>query len=819
MVKPDSMNTGGLCLSIVLCVFVGPVFGQDDAKSVPARPSHIDFQVTAAGSQRYAPGHWGLLESQVRNSGDSLETVRGLAWFDTDPALQFGRDVIVPPQSVRRSWFLVRGPDADSSVRSMELTYGLAAATPGEEPAGTQETTSKGLFVPRSRPRVLFVNDTGPEEVQAYDLISSVRQQASPQMLLLDVPTRRLPPVEEAWDIADAVILTGDRIAHDTLAQTALLGWVRRGGSLWIPLDLIDHRIVQEMFADRLKLDVINRSSLNQFQIVPTAGSAEAPSPELLVETPVDLVRVVVDGAEVSHTIDGWPAAFHLQFGRGHVTFTAIGAGGLFVQPHQFVDQSLVAPGEGIRFTNAASSVFQRVFGRVRTESFSAETLDQYVTSRIGYETPQRSIVGLLLGLHVVLSLVVMRVLHRRDRPGWVLWSCPVLAIVAAGLLVGAGSASRSAPPGQQIFQFVEAETGRSVATVEGTLAVYSDVDFSPRLGTETGAVFVPDRRAMQQARWRLIRSDLNRWHSEGIQLRPGVRTAPFKSRITLDRPLRAVGTLDANGLSGYLESPLALAPQDALIASRTHVTLPVDITADGRIETSGAVLPPGQFLNASVVSAEQTRRQEVLREMFRADGRSSLNVTRPSLLFWTRPLDLKSGDLDAEAADGAALFMLPLEVIRPPAGSAVRVPSPLITYRAVPTAGSHATPAFFSNSQGTWSEYPRAGTITLLFQLPTELLPLEADSAVVTLKITAASRDVTVRGVSRADAAGEFSSPVGVREVKLDSAQFDVNETGGIPIQVSVGAAASESDADAPMQDRYWKMDWVQFEFRGRTR
>lgn len=791
------------------------VTGQDVPESnESANP--ISLEVTPSGSMRYVPGHWGLMESQIRNEGDTQETVRCLAWFDTEPSLQFGREVTLPAQSVRRTWFTVRAPDGDSSIRSMDLSFGQSSV---DGSAGAQQTDTRNLVVPRSRPRVLFVTDGDSKEIHAFDLVSAGRTLALPGMLLMSVPSRRLPPVEAAWDIADAVILTGDRIGRDELAKSALMGWVRRGGSLWIPLDLIDPGIVQDLLSDRLQLDVVGRTSLNQIQLKSVNAATQAPVPELVVETPVDLVRVAANGAEVSHTVDGWPAAIHLQYGRGLVTITTVGLGGWIAMPPELVDQSLVTADNSIRFTPAAAELYQTVFGRLQSDPFEPESLEAYVSSRIGYETPPRSIVGWLLGGYVVLALLLMRTLRRLDRSGWILGAVPALSIAAATTLIVLGSMSRSEPPGQQVVQIIESESGRSELTVSGTMAFYSDQDFTPELGTKTGAAFLPDRRGMQNARWRLIRTDLNNWHTEGVQFRPGVRIAHFNSRLPVDRPLRAAGTFNANGFTGRLESPFDIAAEDALVAARTYVTLPVNITDNGTMQSAGNVLPPGEFLNESVVSAEQTRRQDMLRELFRVEGRSSPVVTRPSLLFWAPPLDIQTGELDGAAADGAALFTLPVEIERPDAGARFTVPPPFISYRAVPKADSRAIPAFFSNPLGTWTEYPRAGDITLRFQLPSELLPLEAEGATLTLKISASSRQLLVYGSDLSTPAGDFTSPVGVREVDLEQSQIELTEDGQIDVLLSIGEATDEADSDAPIQDRYWKMDWVQLEFHGRTK
>lgn len=790
--------------------------GQD--ATPPEKAKRINLRVTGGGSFRYAPGHWGVVNARVINPGDDT-SVRCVSWFEGDSALRFGREITVPRESVRQSWYSVQAPAGNRSARSLEFVYGNASADGNAVASEAVETDLLSLIVPVSRPRVLYANDREPAELAILSLLSAARSQMA-TTALLNIFSETLPPVEEAWDIADLAILSADRIGHDSLAQAALQAWVRRGGNLWIPLDLIDPDIVTEMFGDRLQMDVVNRTSVTAFRVMTEPPLPEIQQPELKVEQPIDFVRVVVDGVTVTHRLDDWPAAFNFQFGRGKVTVTTLGLGAWIVAGSNLIDQSTASRDKLVHYTPAASSLFSPIFGRVVSEPFAPAALDEYVTSRIGYQTPGRSTIAWLLGLHATICLAVARWLRRTSRPAWILWTFPLLGGIAAALLIMIGSSSRSQPPGQQIVQIVESEDSRSELIVSGSMAFYSDMDETPVLGTETGAVFLPDRRGMEQARWTFMRSDAKHWQLENVAFRPGVRTAQFSTRITTPTPIRMTGTFDASGFSGHLETPFHVVPEDVLIADRTHETQPVAIASDGRVEPAGDILPPGEFLNSTVVSEEQTRRQRLYRELFRAERRNDRIVKRPTLLFWTRPLDLKTGKLNAEPAQGAALFIVPVEIERPPVGTTLRIPSPFIPYRAIPSPGEHATPAFFSNVLGTWSEYPHASKLTLRFQLPQELLPLASDKATLTLKITAPLRDVSIVAIAgdRETSVADYSSPVGVLTTDIDGAAYELDARGGLMLRLTVSDVASDSADSAIVQDRYWKIDWLRLECVGRT-
>ena len=267
MTKPPIRLLHCLCLIGLLTIAARPVAGQ--VADTPSQATTPRLNVTGGGVQRYVPGYWGIVNAHVTNPGNET-SVRCLSWFEGDPALQFGREISVPRESIRYTWFSVIAPAADRSTKSLELAFGRNSANAGDGDSTasvTQETATRGMIVPVSRPRVLHINDGEPAEIETFDLLSAARSRVATGLVTLGVSSKRLPPVEEAWDIADIVILSGDRIAGDSHAQAALLAWVRRGGRMWIPLDLIDPGIVSDLLSDRLQMDVVNRTSLTSIRV------------------------------------------------------------------------------------------------------------------------------------------------------------------------------------------------------------------------------------------------------------------------------------------------------------------------------------------------------------------------------------------------------------------------------------------------------------------------------------------------------------------------------------------------------------------------
>src|SRR5262249_56882201 len=108
------------------------------------------------------------------------------------------------------------------------------------------------------------------------------------------VKQRFLPPVPEALDGTDHVVLASDRLADDPAGRRALREWLERGGALWVLLDRVEERTVAALLGDVLDLHVVDRGSLTHLPIRSGPANpypAEGPAPD--AENPVDFGRVL----------------------------------------------------------------------------------------------------------------------------------------------------------------------------------------------------------------------------------------------------------------------------------------------------------------------------------------------------------------------------------------------------------------------------------------------------------------------------------------------------------------------------------------------
>src|SRR5207302_5261212 len=120
------------------------------------------------------------------------------------------------------------------------------------------------------------------------------------------------------FDGVDYFVLAARRLADDPPGELALRRWVQQGGTLWVMLDLTDPETIARLLGDALPVEIVDRTSLMRLQIQSFGLGPDEQSPPVELEQPVDVVRVVLAPEDqLLHTINGWPASFSRQFGRG----------------------------------------------------------------------------------------------------------------------------------------------------------------------------------------------------------------------------------------------------------------------------------------------------------------------------------------------------------------------------------------------------------------------------------------------------------------------------------------------------------------------
>ncbi|MFO0841323.1 MAG: hypothetical protein U0797_02845 [Gemmataceae bacterium] len=556
-----------------------------------------------SGPRSYLTDSWGALGLSLSNPTSTDMEARVLTFFGPAPGRQYGRDLWVPANATLWSWSALGPPPGPNERSVVELKTLLYDRTGGQErllksPQGPPVHSELVRYHKREPSTTLLLDvditdgSLGPpsarEEAraeEARDLVRVFRQVSQLSGRVSSVKQRSLPPFPEALDGVDHFVLGSDRVADDVAGLRALRGWVERGGVLWVMLDLVRRETVAALLGDDLDLQVVDRVSLTRvpFRNGP-AYQYRAEVAPLEVEEPVDFVRVLTPQDQPMFTIDGWPAAFLKDVGRGRVLFTALGARG-WTRPRTARDPKSPYP----EFAQLPVSLapFDYLVAELRSRPdrppIPADDLRSFVTEQISYSVVGRTTVFMVFGgLFLALALAVFAL----GRKGWLEhlgWLGPALALGAAGAFLGLGGLSRNAVPATvAVAQVIDAVPGLDEVQTSGFLAVYQPSLNTTVVGAERGGEFELDLTGLEGRALRRVQTDLDRWHWENLELPAGVRAGPFRHTMRTAEPVEATVRFGPNGAEGRVTTGPFRELEDVLLSTPGPHTVAVRLGPDG---------------------------------------------------------------------------------------------------------------------------------------------------------------------------------------------------------------------------------------------
>lgn len=812
---------------LAVLLFVLAAGATADAQDVAGSP--YLKSLSPAGAQSHLTDSSSLLRFALSNYTAEDMDARVLTFYAGTPGRQYGRDIWVPAQSTLWSWSCIGPPPslpARNVVELKSLIYHRSAGA--EHLVRSAEGQPLHSDLVRYRPRepsttVMLDADIadgsqGPwspvAEVRAQetrDLVRVFRHRCGLSEQINAVKQRFLPPVPEALDGIDHFVLGSNRIRDDIPGQRALREWLHRGGSLWVLLDLVEADTVATLLGDALELQVVDRISLTSIQVRSgPANPHRATAAPVEVEAPVEFARVVTTCPQVFYTVDGWPAAFLTEVGRGRVLFTTLGARG-WMRPRSAGD-----PPPAYRdFPQlpVASVPFEFVAGELHPRPeralLPADALRSYVTNQIGYTVVRRDTTLFVFGLFLLALTGAVLALGRR---GWLEhlgWLGPALALGAAGVFVALGEMSRNAvPPTVAVAQLVTAVPGVEEAQASGLLAVYLPALGTSAVGAEQGGEFDLDVAGLEGRNLRRVQTDVGCWHWENLELPAGVRLAPFRHTVRTGEPVEATIRFGPQGVEGRLAAGLFRQLEDVVLRTPGPQLLALRLATDGTFRAAQAdEIPAGKFIAGGLWSDRQQARQALLEKLFAEPPPRSV-ADRSLLLAWAEPVDMHFNLAAPQArTTGSALLAIPLRFERTPADTRVVVPAAFVDCRRLSADGRFVPVA---------AELRLATTLRLRFQIPTSVRPLVVERARLTLKLHAPARQVVVGVFSGGEAVTvrQLASPLGAEQIEIDRADLlRLGDRGTLEISIAVGEALGGAT-----EQREWRLESAGLEVEGRT-
>ncbi|HUQ67955.1 MAG TPA: hypothetical protein VM165_00440, partial [Planctomycetaceae bacterium] len=471
---------------------------------------------------------------------------------------------------------------------------------------------------------------------------------------------------------------------------------------------------------------------------------------------------------------------------------------------------------------NRAYELLAPQFFTARMESpLTAAVAEPHVTEQIGYKIPARGVIvgwlTLFTGSLVGIGFVLARHHRLEQFAGW----GPIVAIVAASVLVVAGSRTRAAvPPTTAVLQFVQAVAGTDDVQNTGTAGIFTPSAGAAEFQGEHGGWILPELAGTEGATRRMIWSDADRWQWENLTQSPGLRMATFRDSFSLTQPLRVTATLNEHGVVGQLSLPEGLRPSDALLATTTG-RVGVDLGRDGAFTANAdRVLTAEQFVTAGVLSDEQLRRSETLSSIF-AKG----FPTEPTLLFWTNPWPGGLQLSTSSSITGAALVSIPVTFSRSATGTVITIPTPLVPYRETDGPAGERPSGFYDFRKKAWSAKYEPSSAWLQFSVPRSLLPLEAISARVTVQV-----DGPVGKLQLAGMTGNGPAPIHTWIDPVGTLTYEITDPNGLPLsddgKLKLRISAGDPDrpeltkhaGDGAEHVSYWQIESLTLELRARV-
>jgi hypothetical protein len=820
--------------------------------------------------------NWVTLELTVTNPNAEGRDARVVVFYADQHDIQYARDVWVPPRSSLMTWMLVGPASPATRAVSKEASPSEQAGHARELQALIYDRTGNQdrLLLPSSEERVrtglrpfrpkepltciltdnTHPNDSPPvfgvtepvESDEVLDLVRAFRGACALSENVLTIHDDFFPPTPIGFDGVTHFVLAGRRLAHDPPGQVALRRWLEQGGKLWVMLDRTDPDLVARILGGFAGFQVVDRTSLTTARIDGLRGKqSELESISQDFDEPVDFVRVRVGpDYRVLHTVNGWPASFMRTFGQGSVLITTLGARG-WSHPRasndgkspypEFPDLVVLTPAmEGLaQELQASSPVVSFPDGRPGTKGWQA--IAPMVSGDIGYSVVGVETAGLMFGAFL-LALVLLGIgLRRWRRAEHLGWLGPVIGLIITGAFIAVGETARRAiPPTVAVVQMVGVNPRNSEQAVTGLLGFYRPEGGTTSLHSDQGGLLDLDLTGLQGQIRRLVVTDIDAWHWEGLALPAEVRQGKFNFEIQTPELMAVVARFGPEGMEGKISVGPFRNLTDALIYAPSHRRFAARVRPDGTFTSDARdLLSPEQFIAGAVMSDQQQRRQAVYRKLL-AETKSQRWPQESAFLAWADPIQAPfTFETNPEPPSpglrnvGSALLSFPLKFEPTPHNTQVVIPRAFASYRRIlPSGPTQPTlEALYSTEQH------------LRFQIPSSVLPLRVEVVHLFAKVNAPGRRFIVYGfpggrtslepkmgrkqIEQSEIMAHGVELLNVQNpidpIKLEIQRADVlrlDELGGLNLAIVV----SDAEMVGPEPQEKWIINSLELEIVGRT-
>lgn len=794
---------------VSLATIVRPTNAQSNSPDADAAAkSGVRFTVETSsrlGPLTYLPEQWGELQLRLENTADTARNLLSTSYFSDNTSLQFGRQLWLPARSKLTLSHPVLFPkveqqqDHATNVHSLlvETVKGNEVLIKNESGQLRHDSSLRMTETPRNTGLVAGwkSGDDLPQEV--LDLVIACRVDQGLNNRTAPLDFQFLPADETSLLYLDHIVIAENRLIDDEAALTAIRRWLHAGGRLWVMLDRTDPVVLERLLGDEFRGHVVDRVGLTSFGIdkVPTLAAPEGErGPIVEHDDPVTLAQVAITGMKVWNTVNGWPVAMTKSFGEGRLLVTTLGARG-WIKPTPPEEKKPVPPPAPTMVSpyvplSPMEDLSAYVLGKREPELISQATQESFAQERISYKVPGWTLIVSIMGSFLVLLLATSIWFWRTDRAEHFGWAASLLALVFGFVLTGIGLTNRFGVPGTVAsVQLVQALEGTEDVRTQGVISVYRPEGVDSLVHTTHGGKFWPHLASTDGATRRMVTTDLQTFHWDGLPQTAGLQLYANSNSMAFVNRTEARATVDQQGIVGtYQGQPILMS--DALLATR-YGRVGIRLDSDNRfLAPADNVLQPDQYLDATFLGDEQDRRRRIFEDLFKNRGWKDYLDT-PHLLVWMKDWDAGYHFGEGLVHNGNSLLAVPVQFTRPASGTEVLIPSPLLSISTRrPPDGSMAA-GFWDDKAKVWQERTGASTTWLSFQIPHDLLPLDATKARVEIKISGPSGRTEVMGMKDGASVSlkTVVNPVGAFSFEItDASLLTLSDQGELSLGISTG-------------------------------
>ena len=578
------------------------------------------------------------------------------------------------------------------------------------------------MFTPAARYATMAVTD-GNDQATA-DLAVQMRKQEGLSSVIAYTNASHMPYVPSEYDGVYAIFaarrhmnLTGPQI-------NAMRRWLVSGGQLWIQAQRVSDSFGRALLGSDWTITKVGqtRTATLRFSGRGTENSV------LHLKKAIHAVYLLAPGYKTLEKMNAWPVVLMRHVGLGRVYICAVNGRGMLNKTQK---------------GGAVLWPIVRNFYAAGGLHTPASVLKHNATSQIGYRISGRMIIGVVLvGLSVVLLLAAF-VLGRKDKLERLAPIAIALAVLAGMILIVNGKLNRGRVKlTLSSYQIASASPSQHLLAISGFASIFSPNAQAAAFTTSSAFQLNPKTSFAKQSNAIVVAQPDQTFQWQSLHLPSGAAIdIPFTSTHE-DRLIKPItGMFGPAGLQVSGQESLLADLHDVAIAAPRGALALAQVGAGKRLAGSSQILPAGQYIQSSFLTRSQQRHNIIESRLFNAHG-----PTDPVLLGWpasAMPLmHLTPGPVKASQT----LLVIPLNMQPSPAGMHVELPWPYLPYRLVPGPGQHAPAPVYNTRKHQWlNDLSSPAHIFVRFQMPRQILPVKLTSGVLTIKLSAPGRPVSI--------------------------------------------------------------------------